>query len=164
CARQLAWVLQHQPAPLLVALLTLALTVALYVVVPRGFFPVQDTGAIQSISEAPQSVSFSAMAERQREAAHAILKEPDVTGLSSFIGVDGSNQTLNSGRRLIKLAAPGRGRRPATEIIANLRQRLQSVPGITLFLQPVQDLTIEDRVSRTQVQFIMEDPEADPLI
>jgi multidrug efflux pump len=161
--RQLAWVLQHQPATLLVALLTLALTVALYVVVPKGFFPVQDTGAIQAISEAPQSVSFSAMAERQREAARAILKEPDVTSLSSFIGVDGSNQTMNSGRMLITLAPHDRRTRTATEVIASLRQRLQSVPGITLFLQPVQDLTIEDRVSRTQFQFIMEDPDADRL-
>jgi multidrug efflux pump len=161
--RQLAWVLQHQPVTLLVALLTLALTVALYIVVPKGFFPVQDTGAIQAISEAPQSVSFSAMAERQREAARAILKEPDVTSLSSFIGVDGSNQTLNSGRMLITLAPHDRRTRTATEIIASLRRRLQPVPGITLFLQPVQDLTIEDRVSRTQFQFIMEDPDANRL-
>ena len=161
--RQLAWVLQHQPATLLVALLTLALTIVLYIVVPKGFFPVQDTGAIQAISEAPQSVSFTAMAERQRDAARAILKEPDVTSLSSFIGVDGSNQTLNSGRMLITLAPHDRRTRTATEIIASLRQRLQSVPGITLFLQPVQDLTIEDRVSRTQFQFIMEDPDADRL-
>ncbi len=161
--RQLAWVLRHQSITLLVALLTLALTVALYVVVPKGFFPVQDTGAIQAISEAPQSVSFSAMAERQRDAARTILKEPDVVSLSSFIGVDGSNQTLNSGRMLITLAPHDRRRRTAPEIIASLRQRLQAVPGITLYLQPVQDLTIEDRVSRTQFQFIMEDPDANRL-
>jgi multidrug efflux pump len=161
--RQLAWVLRHQPATLLVALLTLALTVALYAAVPKGFFPVQDTGAIQAISEAPQSVSFQAMADRQRDAARVILKEPDVTGLSSFIGVDGANQTLNSGRMLITLAPHDQRRRTAPEIIASLRQRLQPVPGIILYLQPVQDLTIEDRVSRTQFQFIMEDPDADRL-
>ncbi len=161
--RQLEWVLRHQPLTLLVALATLALTAALYVVVPKGFFPVQDTGAIQAISEAPQSVSFSAMAERQRAAARTILQEPDVTGLSSFIGVDGSNQTLNSGRMLITLAPHGERTRTASEIIASLRQRLQPVPGITLYFQPVQDLTIEDRVSRTQFQFIMEDPDANRL-
>ncbi len=161
--RQLSWVLQHQPATLLVALLTLGLTALLYVVVPKGFFPVQDTGAIQAITEAPQSISFSAMAERQRDAARTILKEQDVIGLSSFIGVDGSNQTLNSGRMLITLAPHGERRRTAAAVIASLRQRLQSVPGITLYLQPVQDLTIEDRVSRTQFQFIMEDPDANRL-
>ncbi len=161
--RQLEWVLRHQPLTLMVALATLALTVVLYIIVPKGFFPVQDTGAIQAISEAPQSVSFSAMAERQRAAAAAILQEPGVTGLSSFIGIDGSNQTLNSGRMLITLASHDERTRTATEIIASLRQRLQSVPGITLYLQPVQDLTIEDRVSRTQFQFIMEDPDAERL-
>ena len=102
--RQLRWVLGHQPLTLLVAFATLALTVVLYVAVPKGFFPVQDTGAIQVITEAPQSVSFEAMAERQQAAARAILAEPDVTGLSSFIGVDGSNATLNSGRMLVTLA------------------------------------------------------------
>src|SRR4029450_5771095 len=163
CARQLAWVLQHQPVTLLVALLTLALTVALYIVVPKGFFPVQDTGAIQAISEAPQPGPSSALAERQREAARVILKEPDVTSLSSFIGVDGSNQTLNSGRMLITLAPHDRRTRTATEIIASLRRRLQPVPGITLCLQPGQDRTIEARVSRTQFQFIMEDPDANRL-
>jgi multidrug efflux pump len=162
-ARQLRWVLAHQPLTLLVAVATLVLTVVLYIAVPKGFFPVQDTGAIQAISEAPQSVSFAAMAERQQAAAEAILREPDVTGLSSFIGVDGSNVTLNSGRMLITLAPHARRSRTATEIIASLRQRLQSVPGITLYLQPVQDLTIEDRVSRTQFQFIMEDPDSAQL-
>jgi multidrug efflux pump len=161
--RQLRWVLGHQPLTLLVALATLALTVVLYVAVPKGFFPVQDTGAIQAITEAPQSVSFEAMVERQQAAAHAMLAEPDVTGLSSFIGVDGSNATLNSGRMLITLAPHDRRTRTATEIIATLRTRLQDVPGIAVYLQPVQDLTIEDRVSRTQFQFIMEDPDADRL-
>ncbi len=162
-ARQLRWVLSHQLLTLLVAVATLALTVVLYLAVPKGFFPVQDTGAIQAISEAPQSVSFAAMAERQQAAARAILQEPDVTGLSSFIGVDGTNVTLNSGRMLITLAPHDRRSRTATAIIASLRERLRSVPGITLYLQPVQDLTIEDRVSRTQFQFVMEDPDADQL-
>jgi multidrug efflux pump len=161
--RQLQWVLRHQPLTLLVALATLALTVILYVAVPKGFFPVQDTGAIQAITEAPQSVSFEAMVERQQAAARAMLAEPDVTGLSSFIGVDGSNATLNSGRMLISLAPHDRRTRTASEIIATLRTRLQEVPGIAVYLQPVQDLTIEDRVSRTQFQFIMEDPDATRL-
>ena len=161
--RQLQWVLRHQTLTLLVALGTLALTAWLYVVVPKGFFPVQDTGAIQAITEAPQSISFQAMAERQQAAARTILEEPDVTGLSSFIGVDGMNQTLNSGRMLITLASHEERTRTASEIIASLRERLHGVPGITVFLQPVQDLTIEDRVSRTQFQFILEDPDADRL-
>ena len=161
--RQLQWVLRHQPLTLLVALATLALTVVLYVAVPKGFFPVQDTGAIQAITEAPQSVSFEAMVERQQAAARAMLAEPDVTGLSSFIGVDGSNATLNSGRMLITLAPHAERTRTASEIIATLRTRLQEVPGIAVYLQPVQDLTIEDRVSRTQFQFIMEDPDATRL-
>jgi multidrug efflux pump len=156
-------VLRHQPATLLVAVGTLGLTVWLYLVVPKGFFPVQDTGAIQAISEAPQSVSFAAMAERQQAAGRVILEEPDVSGLSSFIGVDGSNQTLNSGRFLITLKPHGQRARSADAIMASLRDRLQKVPGITLYLQPVQDLTIEDRVSRTQFQFILEDPDATRL-
>ena len=161
--RQLKFVLRHQPLTLLVAVATLALTVVLYTAVPKGFFPVQDTGAIQAISEAPQSVSFGAMAERQQAAARVILQEPDVTGLSSFIGVDGSNQTLNSGRMLITLKPHDERTRAAGEVIASLRQKLANVPGISLYLQPVQDLTIEDRVSRTQFQFILEDPDAERL-
>jgi multidrug efflux pump len=161
--RQLNWVLRHQPLTMLVAIATLALTVVLYLAVPKGFFPVQDTGAIQAITEAPQSVSFSAMAERQQAAARVILEEPDVTGLSSFIGVDGSNQTLNSGRMLITLRSHDDRTRSAADVIATLRERLTAVPGITVYLQPVQDLTIEDRVSRTQFQFILEDPDADRL-
>jgi multidrug efflux pump len=161
--RQLHWVLRHQPLTMLVALATLVLTAVLYVAVPKGFFPVQDTGAIQAITEAPQSVSFSAMAERQEAAAKVILAEPDVTGLSSFIGVDGSNQTLNSGRMLITLRSHEERTRSAGDVIASLRQKLAEVPGITVYLQPVQDLTIEDRVSRTQFQFILEDPDSDRL-
>ena len=152
--------LRYQTLTLFVAVATLALTVWLYIVVPKGFFPVQDTGAIQVITEAPQSVSFAAMAERQRAAARAILEEPDVKGLSSFIGVDGANATLNSGRMLVTLTPRDDRDRSATEIIAALRERVARVPGITLYMQPVQDLTIEDRVSRTQFQFTLEDPDA----
>jgi multidrug efflux pump len=155
--------LRYQTVTLLVAVATLALTGLLYVMVPKGFFPVQDTGAIQVITEAPQSVSFAAMAERQRAAARAILEEPDVKGLSSFIGVDGGNSTLNSGRMLVTLAPRDERSRSATEIIAGLRERAARVPGISVYLQPVQDLTIEDRVSRTQFQFTLEDPDANRL-
>jgi multidrug efflux pump len=161
--RMLQIVLRHQPLTLLVALLTLALTVVLYVRVPKGFFPVQDTGAIQVISEAPQSISFAAMAERQQAAAQVILADANVTGLSSFIGIDGSNATLNSGRMLITLKSIEERALTATQVIEQLRQKLAAVPGITLYLQPVQDLTIEDRVSRTQFQFILEDPNAERL-
>ena len=161
--RLLTVALRYQALTLLVAVATLAVTVWLYLIVPKGFFPVQDTGAIQVISEAPQSVSFAAMAERQRAAARAILEEPDVRGLSSFIGVDGANATLNSGRMLVTLAPRDERGRTATEIIASLRERVARVPGITLYLQPVQDLTIEDRVSRTQFQFTLEDPDGDRL-
>jgi multidrug efflux pump len=155
--------LRYQTLTLFVAVATLAMTVWLYVIVPKGFFPVQDTGAIQVITEAPQSVSFAAMAERQRAAARAILEEPDVKGLSSFIGVDGANATLNSGRMLVTLTPRAERDRSATEIIAALRERVARVPGITLYMQPVQDLTIEDRVSRTQFQFTLGDPDATRL-
>ena len=159
----LQWALRHETLTLLVAVATMAITVWLYIIVPKGFFPVQDTGAIQVITEAPQSVSFSAMAERQRAAARVILEEADVEGLSSFIGVDGSNATLNSGRMLVTLTPRDERDRTATEVIASLRDRVARVPGITLYMQPVQDLTIEDRVSRTQFQFTLEDPDADRL-
>ncbi|HEY8550983.1 MAG TPA: efflux RND transporter permease subunit, partial [Vicinamibacterales bacterium] len=162
-AGALRWVLRHQPATLAVAIATLLLTVALYILVPKGFFPVQDTGAIQVITEAPQSVSFSAMAERQQAAARAILEEPDVANLSSFIGVDGTNATLNSGRMLVTLVPHEQRSRTALEIIDSLRERVRSVPGISVYFQPVQDLTIEDRVSRTQFQLTLEDPDADRL-
>jgi multidrug efflux pump len=155
--------LRYQTVTLLVAVATLALTAWLYVIVPKGFFPMQDTGAIQVITEAPQSVSYAAMADRQRATARAILEEPDVKGLSSFIGVDGANATLNSGRMLVTLAPHGERSRTATEIIAALRERVARVPGISVYMQPVQDLTIEDRVSRTQFQFTMEDPDAKRL-
>jgi multidrug efflux pump len=155
--------LRHQTVTLLVAVATLVVTVWLYVIVPKGFFPLQDTGAIQVITEAPQSVSFAAMADRQRAAARAILEEPDVTGLSSFIGVDGANATLNSGRMLVTLAPRDERSRSAAEIIAALGERAARVPGISVYMQPVQDFTIEDRVSRTQFQFTLEDPDASRL-
>ena len=159
----LDWVLDRQRATLWVALGTLALTVLLYVFVPKGFFPVQDTGAIQGISEAPQSISFAAMAERQRALARAVLEDPAVESLSSFIGVDGINTTLNSGRVLINLKPLEERRVSAVEVIRRLQPRLAKLDGIALYMQPVQDLTIEDRVSRTQFQFSVEDADADEL-
>ena len=151
----LNWVLDRQRATLFVAIVTLALAVLLYIFVPKGFFPVQDTGVIQGISEAPQSISFAAMGERQQALAKAILEDPAVESLSSFIGVDGTNTTLNSGRVLINLKPHGM-RAGASAVIERLRPRLAEVEGISLYMQPVQDLTIEDRVSRTQYQFTVE--------
>ena len=161
--RMLQWVLKHQPLTLLVAIGTLALTVFLYMVVPKGFFPVQDTGVIQGISEAPQSISFSAMSQRQQELGKIILQDPDVESLSSYIGVDGDNPTLNSGRMLINLKPHSERSDSATQVIARLQPQLDKLSGIRLFMQPVQDLTIEDRVSRTQYQFSLSSPDADLL-
>ncbi len=157
--RMLQWVLDRQRTTLLVAIGTLVLTGLLYVYVPKGFFPVQDTGVIQGISDATQSISFPAMAERQQKLAEVILKDPAVESLSSFIGVDGTNTTLNSGRMLINLKPKDQRDADATEIIQRLQPELAKVAGISLFMQPVQDLTIEDRVSRTQYQFTVEDPD-----
>jgi multidrug efflux pump len=162
-AATLRRVLQHQTLTLLIAASTLVITVFLYVVVPKGFFPVQDTGIIQGISEAPQSISFSAMAERQQALARLILQDPAVASLSTFIGVDGTNYTLNSGRVLINLKPLAERRISASEVIRRLQPRLASLSGITLFMQPVQDLTVEDRVSRTQYQYTLEDPNAQEL-
>jgi multidrug efflux pump len=161
--RTLRVVLDHQPATLLVAVATLGLTVLLYVVVPKGLFPIQDTGVILGISEAPQSVSFPAMVQRQRALGQAILRDPAVETLSSFIGIDGTNVTLNSGRLLITLKPLAERRASVGEIIDRLRPRLAEVDGITLYLQPVQDLTVEDRVSRTQYQYSLENPSVDQL-
>ncbi|MGG5870727.1 MdtB/MuxB family multidrug efflux RND transporter permease subunit [Pseudomonas peli] len=155
----LTWVLKHQPLTLLVAIGTLLLTVVLYLAVPKGFFPVQDTGVIQGISEAPQSISFRAMSERQQRLAEVILQDPAVASLSSYIGVDGDNPTLNSGRLLINLTPRAERDVSASQIIERLRPELARIPGIELYLQPVQDLSIEDRVSRTQFQFSMESPD-----
>ena len=159
--RLLNWVLDHQPLTLLVAIATLALTVFLYVAIPKGFFPVQDTGLIQGISEAPASVSFAAMAERQQALAAAILKDPDVTSLSSFIGVDGTNTTLNSGRMLINLRSRDERSLSASDIIRRLQGEVTAVAGITLYMQPVQDLTVDATVSRGQYQFALEDANPD---
>jgi len=162
-AVMLDWVLARQRATLWVALGTLALTALLYVFIPKGFFPVQDTGLIQGISEMPQSISFPAMADKQRELARAVLEDPAVESLSSFIGVDGVNTTLNSGRMLINLKPLSERDARAPEIIRRLQRRLARVEGATLYMQPVQDLTIEDRVSRTQYQMTVEDANPDEL-
>ncbi len=154
--RMLDWVLDRQRATLGVAIGTLVLTVILYVFIPKGFFPVQDTGLIQGVSDATQSVSFPAMAARQRALADVILQDPAVESLSSFIGVDGTNATLNSGRLLINLK-PRNQRDGASDVIRRLQPKVAEVPGITLYMQPVQDLTIETRVSRTQYQFAVQD-------
>jgi len=158
--RTLTTVLKHQRATLAVAVGTLATTVLLYLVIPKGFFPVQDTGVILGVSEAPQSISFAAMSDRQQALGRQILKDPAVESLSSFIGIDGTNTTINSGRIQINLKPLEERRIDATAVIRRLQTSLASIEGITLFMQPVQDLTVEDRVSRTQFQYSLED--ADP--
>ncbi|MEK6336694.1 MAG: multidrug efflux RND transporter permease subunit [Acidobacteriota bacterium] len=159
----LRWVLKYRTVTLVVAAATLVLTVALYIIVPKGFFPVQDTGVIQGITEASPSISFSAMAQKQQALAQVILKDPAVESLSSFIGVDGTNTTLNSGRILINLKPLAERRINATEVMSRLQPELANVDGITLYTQPVQDLTVEDRVSRTQYQYTLEDADPDEL-
>jgi multidrug efflux pump len=155
----LDWVLEHQRTALGVMLGTLALTALLYLVVAKGFFPVQDTGALQAVTEAPQSVSFATMAERQQALADLILRDPAVLSLSSFIGVDGTNATLNSGRMLINLRPHEERTDSSAVVIDRLRAAAGAVSGIRLYLQPVQELTIEDKVSRTQFQFILTCPD-----
>ena len=161
--RTVKWVLKHQTATLLVTFATLILTLLLYVIVPKGFFPVQDTGVILGVSEAPDYVSFGAMSQRQQELAKVILQDKDVESLSSFIGVDGTNTTPNQGRIQINLKP--RDERPddASAIIRRLQPQVEKVQGITLYMQPVQDLTVEDRVSRTQFQYSIEDADAQEL-
>jgi multidrug efflux pump len=161
--RTLRWVLERRKTTTMVAVATLVLTVILYMIVPKGFFPTQDTGVIQGISEAAQSVSFSAMAKHQQDLASVILHDPAVENLSSFIGVDGTNTTLNSGRILINLKPLGVRKVSASEVIARLQPELARVAGITLFMQPVQDLMVDARVSRTQFQYTIEDPDANEL-
>jgi multidrug efflux pump len=156
-AVMLRWVLDRQNATLLVAAGTLALTVWLYIIIPKGFFPVQDTGLIQGISEAPQSISFAAISERQQALAAVILKDPDVESLSSFIGVDGTNITLNSGRFLINLKPHDMRTADVSKVIRRITRATQELSGISLYLQPVQDLTIDTAVSRAQYQFSLED-------
>ncbi|HXZ41265.1 MAG TPA: multidrug efflux RND transporter permease subunit [Terriglobales bacterium] len=161
--RTLKFVLKHQTTTLLVTVSTLVLTLWLYVVVPKGFFPVQDTGVILGVSQAPQSVSFASLAEHQQQLARIILQDPDVASLSSFIGLDGINLTPNTGRIQINLKPRDERDASASEIIRRLQPKLADVQDITLFMQPVQDLTVEDRVSRTQFQYTMEDADAREL-
>ncbi len=159
----LTWVLKHQPATLIITVGTLVLTLALYVFVPKGFFPVQDTGVILGISDAPQTISFAAMSESQQQLAHVILQDPDVVSLSSFIGIDGTNTTQNSGRIQINLKPRDQRKDTASEIIRRLQPKLESVHGITLYMQPVQDLTVESKISRTQYQYALEDADSNEL-
>jgi multidrug efflux pump len=159
----LNWVLRHEVATLMVAIATLVATVYLYVIVPKGFFPVQDTGVILGISEATNSTSFPAMAELQQKLAKVIIQDPAVDSLSSFIGIDGTNTTLSSGRIQINLKPLEHRHATASEVIRRIQKSLEPVEGITLFMQPVQDLTVETRVSRTQFQYSLEDPDAKEL-
>jgi multidrug efflux pump len=161
--RTLKWVLGWQVATLLVAAATLGFTIYLFFVIPKGFFPIQDTGVIQGVSEAAQSVSFPEMSRQQQQLSKVILQDPAVDNLSSFIGIDGTNTTLNSGRILINLKPLAARKISASDIIRRLQPELAKVPGITLFMQPVQDLSVEDRVSRTEFQYTLEDPNADEL-
>ncbi len=161
--RTLQWVLRRQTATLLVAFGTVILTALLFYIIPKGFFPIQDTGVIQGVSQAAQSVSFREMAREQQALAAVILKDPAVESISSFIGVDGTNTTMNSGRILINLKPLDDRQVSASDVIRRLQPELASVPGITLYMQPVQDLTVEDRVSRTQFQYALEDPNTDEL-
>jgi multidrug efflux pump len=157
----LNWMLDRQTFVLLIALATFGLTAYLYVIIPKGFFPLQDSGVIQAISEAPQSVSFAAMAQRQQQLANIILKDPEVDSLSSFIGVDGTNTTLNNGRILINLKPHDQRKSDISTVMRRIKNATSELTGVTLYMQPVQDLTIEGTVSKTQYQFILQD--ADPV-
>ena len=161
--RTLKWILNHQTVTLLVAAGTLALTIALYIIVPKGFFPVQDTGVIQGISQAPAVTSFAAMVQKQQALAEVLLGDPAVESLSSFIGADGINTTLNSGRILINLKPLEQRKMSALAVMSRLQPKLDQVEGIDFYMQPIQDLTVEDRVSRTQYQYTLEDPDAAEL-
>jgi multidrug efflux pump len=161
--RTLKWVLGWQLATLLVAATTLGVTIFLFFVIPKGFFPIQDTGVIQGVSEAAQSVSFPEMSRQQQQLSKIILQDPAVDNLSSFIGIDGTNTTLNSGRILINLKPLSARDLSASDVIRRLQPEVAKVPGITLYMQPVQDLSVEDRVSRTQFQYTLEDPNVDEL-
>ncbi|MGB8471044.1 MAG: efflux RND transporter permease subunit [Candidatus Sulfotelmatobacter sp.] len=161
--RTLKFVLRFQTITLFVALATLMLTIFLYIIIPKGFFPVQDTGVIQGISQAPQTIGSKAMAEKQQELAKVILDDPAVESLSSFIGADGTNTTTNSGRMSINLKPLDQRKLSASDVIRRLKSKLEQVQGIELFMQPVQNITVDDRVSRTQYQYTLEDPDADEL-
>jgi multidrug efflux pump len=159
----LKFVLRYQTFTLFVALGTLVLTMILYILIPKGFFPVQDTGVIQGISQAPETISFQAMAEKQQQLAKVILADPAVESLSSFIGADGTNTTLNSGRMSINLKPLSERSLSASDVIRRLQSSLKQVEGIALYMQPVQNITVDDRVSRTQYQYTLEDPDANEL-
>ena len=161
--RTLKFVLEFQTLTLFVALATLALTVFLYIIIPKGFFPVQDTGVIQGISQAPPNVSFQAMEDKQQQLAEVILQDPAVQSLSSFIGADGTNTTLNSGRFSINLKPLDQRDLSASDVIRRLQRKLRDVQGIQLFMQPVQNISVDDRVSRTQYQYTLEDPDINEL-
>jgi multidrug efflux pump len=161
--RTLKFVLGYQIITLLVAAATLVLTVLLYIFIPKGFFPTQDTGVIQGISQAPETISFPAMAQKQQQLAHIILQDPAVESISSFIGADGTNTTLNSGRISINLKPLSVRKISASDIIRRLQSNLKPVEGITLYMQPIQNITVDDRVSRTQYQYTLEDPDANEL-
>ena len=161
--RTLKFVLRFQPITLFIALGTLVLTVVLYIVIPKGFFPVQDTGVIQGISQAPPAIGSKAMAEKQLELTRAVLSDPAVESISSFIGADGTNTTLNSGRMSINLKPLDQRKISASNLIRRLNSRVNQVQGIQLFMSPVQDISVDDRVSRTQYQYTLEDPDAGEL-
>jgi multidrug efflux pump len=161
--RTLKVVLRYQTITLMVAMATLLLTVFLYIVIPKGFFPVQDTGVIQGISQAPQTIGSKAMAKKQLELAKAVLDDPAVESLSSFIGADGTNTTTNSGRMSINLKPLDQRKISASDLIRRLSSRVNQVQGIQLFMEPVQNITVDDRVSRTQYQYTLEDPDANEL-
>ena len=162
-ARSLCWVLKHQPLTLAIAFGTLVLTVILYIAIPKGFFPAEDTGLIQAITVAPQDISFSEMNRRQQALVDAMLKDPAISSISSFIGVDGGNTTLNSGRMLISLKPLSERDDRAGAIISRLQKRSAEVPGVSVYLQPVQDLTIDDLVSRSPFQFSITTPDPEDL-
>ena len=161
--RTLKFVLKFQTITLLVALATLLLTVFLYIIIPKGFFPVQDTGVIQGISQAPQTIGSKGMAAKQQEMAKTILADPAVESLSSFIGADGTNTTTNSGRMSINLKPLDQRKMSASDVIRRLKSKLDQVQGIQLFMQPVQNISVDDRVSRTQYQYTLEDPDPNEL-
>ena len=161
--RTLKVVLRYQPITLIIAVGTLALTIFLYIVIPKGFFPTQDTGVIQAISQAPQDISFAAMSQKQQQLASIVLKDPAVQSLSSFIGADGTNKTLNSGRMSINLKPINQRSLSAADVIRRLEQHLSGVKGIQLFMQPVQDITVNDRVTPTLYQYTLEDPDVNEL-
>src|SRR5579863_3730085 len=161
--RRLQWVLDHQRLTMYVATATVALTVILYVLIPKGFFPDQDTGLIQGVSEATESVSYAAMADRQQALAAAILKDADVVSLSSYIGIDGNNVTLNSGRFLINLKPRADRNSSVADVIRRLQTETADIAGATLYMQPVQDLTLDTTISRTQYQFTLESADSAAL-